>query len=215
MNASPLGHLVSTGRWLRYPPRCGTGNRLNGFTLFELMVVLAITAILVTLAVPSLTRAIQINTMASTVNTFLADMRYARSESIRRGGGVIMCRSSSPEAVNAACNSDASNSWKTGWIVFHDLDHSGARGSAEPVLRAHAPIATVNTILAVGEASAFGFTATGRLSRPSTTELHFGSDPVYAADVQRTVCINPGGYARVAIDSDGRPTGNASCSTAP
>lgn len=186
---------------------------MDGFTLFELMVVLAIVAILVTLAVPSLTRAVQANTMAITVNTFLADMRFARSESIRRGGGVTICRSSNPEAADAACYSGTSVGWETGWIVFHDLDNNGARAAAEPVLRVHAPIAAVNTILAVGDASIFGFTATGRLSRPSTTQLQFGSSPVYAADIQRTVCINPGGYARVAIDSDGRPTGRASCST--
>lgn len=179
------------------------------------MVVLTIAAVLVTLAVPSLTRAIQINTMASSVNTFLADMRYTRSESIRRGGGVIMCRSSNPEAVNAACNSDTATGWETGWIVFHDLDNSGTRASAEPVLRVYAPISTVNTILAAGAASVFGFTGTGRLSLPATTQLQFGSNPVYAADVQRTVCINPGGYARVAVDSNGRPTGNASCNTGP
>ena len=178
------------------------------------MVVLTIVAILVTLAAPSLARAVQVNTMANTVNTFLADMRYARSESIRRGGGVVMCRSSNPEAVTAACNSDASAGWETGWIVFHDLNNDGARVSAEPVLRAHAPIAAVNTILAAGNTSVFGFTATGRLRWPSTTQLQFGSSPVYATDVQRTVCISPGGYARVAVDSDGRPTGGASCSTA-
>lgn len=215
MNASAPRHLVSASRWLRYLPQCSAGNRLNGFTVLELMVVLAIAAILVALAVPSLTQVVRINTMASTVNTFLADMRYARSESIRRGGGVVMCRSGNPEAVNAACNSDATIGWETGWIIFHDLDNDGARVPAEQVLRAHAPTATVNTILAVGKASVFGFTATGRLSLPATLQLQFGSSPVYAADVQRTVCINPGGYARVAIDNDGRPTGSASCSTGP
>ena len=177
------------------------------------MVVLAIVAILVTLAVPSLTRAVQANTMASTVNNFLADMRFARSESIRRGGGVTICRSSNAEAADAACYSGASAGWETGWIVFHDLDNNGARASAEPVLRVHAPVAAINTIMAAGDASIFGFTATGRLSRPATTQLQFGSSPVYATDSQRTVCISPGGYARVAIDSDGRPTGGASCST--
>ena len=71
-------------------------NKSHGFTLLELMVVLAIVAILTMLAAPSFTRLIQSITMSSTVNTFLADMRYARSESIRRGGGVVMCRSDDP-----------------------------------------------------------------------------------------------------------------------
>ena len=41
--------------------------------------------------------------MSGNVNGFLADMRYARSESIRRGGGVTLCRSDAPEAAAPVC----------------------------------------------------------------------------------------------------------------
>lgn len=175
------------------------------------MMVLGIAAILLTLAAPSLTQLVQTNTMSSTVNTFLTDMRYARSESIRRGGGVVMCRSNNSEAAAAACDSGSASGWESGWIVFHDLDNSGTRLPSEPVLRVHAPIATVNSISEAGAATIFKFTATGRLGPMSVTQLQFGSSPVYNAETQRTVCVNLGGHARVALDSDGRPTGSGSC----
>lgn len=198
------------GRSCLLSPSC-VDNKLRGFTLLELMVVLAVVAILVTLAAPSLTRLVQTNKMSSTVNIFLADMQYARSESIRRGGGVVMCRSNSPEAADAVCDSGSAPGWESGWIVFHDLDNSGTRLSSEPMLRAHSPIATVNSISESGAATVFRFTATGRLSPTSVTQLQFGSGPAYAADIQRTVCVNLGGHARVALDRDGRPTGSGSC----
>lgn len=180
------------------------------------MVVLTVAAILVALSAPSLTRLVQTITMSSTVNTFLADMRYARSESIRRGGGVVMCRSSNPEAAAAACDAGSATGWESGWIIFHDLDNKGARLFSEPMLRAHAPIAAVNSISeAGGAATVFKFTATGRLGPTSVTQLQFGSAPVYAADIQRTVCVNLGGHAHVALDSDRRPTGNGSCRVDP
>ena len=190
-------------------------NKSHGFTLLELMVVLAIVAILTMLAAPSFTRLIQSITMSSAVNTFLADMRYARSESIRRGGGVVMCRSDDPEAANANCGSGSTTGWVSGWIIFHDRDNSGTRTSTgespEPLLRVQAPITSINTITEKTDAATvFKFKATGRLSFFGTT-LRFGSTPPYANDVQRIVCVNRGGYARIALDSEGKPTGNALC----
>ena len=158
----------------------------HGLTLVELMVVLAIVAILATLATPSFARLIQSTVISSNVNAFLADMRVARSESIRRGGGVIMCRSDAPEAANPDCGRDAGpggNGWVSGWIIFHDLDNDAAKGPAEALLRVQAPITSMNAITD-GNAitTKMRFTATGRLLQPgAATTLLFGARPVFAA----------------------------------
>ena len=191
----------------------------SGFTLIELLVVIAIVAILTAMAAPSFKRLIQSNTMSSSVNSFLADMRYARSEAIRRGGGVVMCRSDSPEATNPTCGTGSGpdltgdslgDGWASGWIIFHDLDKDGIRDSspADPILRVQGPMVSLGSVLEGGSSSStkFIFSATGRLSLSSSTQLRFGSSK-YASDLQRVVCVNLGGRARIAGD------GNSSCSS--
>ena len=176
------------------------------------MVVVAIIAILTTLAVPSFARLVQTNTMSSTVNTFLADLRYARSESTRRGGGVVMCRSDDPEAVNPVCKTTSGpggNGWVSGWIVFLDLNNNVNRESSELLLRVQSPMARMGSITEGNGASSnkFRFTATGRLfDASSATSLKFGGSQ-YPSDIQRVVCVSPGGRARIAGN------GAASCGT--
>jgi type IV fimbrial biogenesis protein FimT len=188
-------------------------NKSRGFSLLELLVVLAIVAILATLAVPSFKSMIQSSTMSSNVNTFLADMRFARSESIRLGGGVVMCRSNAPEATNPVCNNlsgPGGNGWVSGWIIFHDLNNNGAKEASEPLLRVQAAIKSIDSITEskASPTAMFQFTATGRLlNLNSATSLQFGGNPTFANEVQRKVCINLGGRARIAGD------GYASCGT--
>lgn len=178
----------------------------------ELLVVLAIAAILTTLAAPSFKRMIQTNRMSSAANTFLSDMRYARSESIRRGGNVIMCRSNAPEAATPRCgpgNGPGGNGWISGWIVFHDADGDGTKtaASADPVLRVQAPITSIDSITELTPVNLFRFTATGRLTNlASATTLQFGGGD-FSNDLQRVMCVSVGGRARIAGD------GLASCGT--
>lgn len=189
----------------------GWGKKHAGFTLIELMVVLAIVAILTTLAVPSLARMIQINTISSNVNNFMADLRYARSESMRRGGGVVMCRSDSPEAVTPVCSTTAGpggNGWVSGWIIYIDANNDGIISNTD-ILRVQAPITTMDSILQSSNATptVFGFSATGRLlSVNSAASFQFGG-VLYAKDIQRTLCVNPAGRVRIAGD------GTTSCGT--
>jgi type IV fimbrial biogenesis protein FimT len=183
----------------------------RGFTLIELMVVIGIVAILSTIAAPSFKWMIQKTTIASNVNTFLSDMRYARSESIRRGGGVVLCRSDDPEAAVPTCGTSASpggNGWVSGWIIFHDLNDDGNIDTGEPLLRVQAPITSINSIVGSGTSTILRFTATGRFPNPNgTTTMRFGGDGVFDKKVQRIVCVSLSGRARIAGD------GNTVCPT--
>lgn len=186
----------------------------HGFTMIELMVVISITAVLIVLAIPSFKLLIQSINISTNVNTFIADIRFARSEAIKRGGTVFMCRSDLPEADNPSCSNSANagtNGWATGWFIFYDTNGNGLKDSNDLVLRAHSPILTVDTIVegASEKSTMLRFTGTGRLYNlpddSSPLQLTFGGS-AYATATKRVVCVNLGGYARVAA------SGVTSCS---
>jgi type IV fimbrial biogenesis protein FimT len=176
-----------------------------------LLVVMTIGAILMALAIPSFSQLIQSSTVSTTANILLADLRYARSEAVRRGGGVTLCRSDAPEAVHPVCSSANSGAdgrgWADGWIVFQDWNGNGAQDDGEPLLRVQSALSQMDAITEAGDsATAFRFTATGRASNTNAM-LHIGGSR-FAIDAQRLVCVNVGGRARLAsataVDCDGQ-----------
>lgn len=101
----------------------------RGFTLVEALAVLAIAAVLVSVAVPSL-GALADSTRLSTVsNELLGDLLLTRSESIKRRLRVVMCKSADGQSCTAG------GGWQQGWIVFADADGDGLRGVGESLLR--------------------------------------------------------------------------------
>lgn len=188
-------------------------DKMRGLTLIELMVTMAIAAILMGLAAPSFLRTVKSNAMSTGVNTFLADMRYARSEAVRRGGRVVLCRTDSPEAVPPACAADAGSTgkgWATGWVIFHDLDGDGTYSTGDNTLRVQAALGSVDKIVegTVTASTKFRFTATGRLSDTgSAAKLTFGGDN-FSTDLKRVICVSAGGRGRISGD------GSAACGTA-
>ncbi|QNH12263.1 prepilin [Xanthomonas sp. SI] len=65
----------------------------RGFTLVELMVTVAVLAIIMALAFPSFTMLIRSNRLTSTANELVAALQASRSEAVRLNGGVSLCRS--------------------------------------------------------------------------------------------------------------------------
>jgi type IV fimbrial biogenesis protein FimT len=185
--------------------------RTRGFSLIELLVAMALMGILAALAAPSFKRTIQSGQISGAVNTFLADIRFARSEAVRRGGNVVLCRSDEPEAANPACGTAAGTDgagWATGWFIFHDLNGDGTKDAAEPVLRVQQANASLRAIVDSGPSTKFRFNGTGRLySLTAITSLQFGSEAAFSQDIRRIVCINFSGRARIAGD------GGATCGT--
>lgn len=101
-----------------------------GFTLVELLITLAVLAVLITLAVPSFTSLINSNRLAAQSNELVAGLQEARLESLRSNRRVTVCRSTN----GTACNAAAGATW-TSWISFVDTNGNGAADAGETLLR--------------------------------------------------------------------------------
>jgi type IV fimbrial biogenesis protein FimT len=104
----------------------------RGFSLLELMVTVAIAGMLATLAAPVFDSMIRANRTKTVANELLASLNRARSEAIRRGQPVSICRSSD----GSSCATSGTG-WDSGWIVFvnEDNDKPAVRDSSELILQ--------------------------------------------------------------------------------
>lgn len=76
------------------------------------MVTVAVGAILLTIAVPSLRTFIQNNREDAEADSLISSLDYARSEAVKRDQDVEVCASSD----GATCSN--ATTWQTGWIVL-------------------------------------------------------------------------------------------------
>ena len=91
--------------------------RAFGFTLIELMVTIAIAAILLTVAVPSFTTYLRNAELTSASNNLIATINTARGEAMKRNRRTMVVPTSN------------GTDWTTGWVVFVDLNGNKDRKS--------------------------------------------------------------------------------------
>ena len=144
------------------------------------MVVVAIVAILASIAIPSYQQLIVSSRMGTQANEFLTMMQFTRSEAVKRNGRVTMCKS----ADGAACI--ATGDWAQGWIVF-DV----ASGT---VLRVHAALTGGSTL--ASSVNAFSYGANGQ-TQAATFDLCSNNPVKYAG---RDIALNATGRPTVAKD---------------
>ena len=89
----------------------------SGFTLLEMMITVAIAAALGAAAVPSLGTFVKNSAMRSHALELMGSIAMARSEAIKRGSRVILCRTVNPNAATPVCGG-SDRDWASGWLVY-------------------------------------------------------------------------------------------------
>lgn len=158
--------------------------RRRGYTLTEVLVVVAITGILAAYAVPSFNQFSQKTLVEKQVSSLNSAIRLTRSEAVKRGQRVTLCPSLDPEAAAPQC-AGAGADWSRGWVIFTDegavLDdvdagetviyvQPGFRGSGGITKNGAATISFQPSGLAVGIVAST-FVVLPKLSDASTSPL--------------------------------------------
>lgn len=119
----------SASRVCVFPGRSHAAARVRGYSLTSLSMAMAVAGTLAATAVPAMQDLVLDQRLVTHVNQLFGDLQLARSEAIRRGTQVTLCKSSD----GAACSS--TSDWQDGWIVFTDENGNEAVDSGETIIR--------------------------------------------------------------------------------
>lgn len=136
-----------------------------GFTLIEVLVALAVAAILATVAVPRFSDALANVLARAEVKSFVQSLNVARSEAVARASEVRVSVSSS--------------NWSSGWQSWLDADGDGVRDSGE-TLKEYAGFssdATVSGDQNGTTVTTLSFTANGFLNAAAPIDFTYRTSP--------------------------------------
>ncbi len=124
MNKDPFSVSLVTGSGCRSSPF-----RLRGLTLIELMVAIAIVAIMASIGVPSFREFMLEQQAESQRDAMMNSLATARVSAKRFSAPVYVC----PSSDGSSCGSD----WNTGWLVYLDSDRDAVLSTGDEVLSSH------------------------------------------------------------------------------
>lgn len=139
--------------------------KAHGFTLVELMVTLAIAAIILTLGVPSFRDLIQNNRITTQSNILVGFLQNARLEAVKRNLTVHVCIDDSPSS-----NSCDGSNWQDGFKLWIDLNSNSAVDSNE-VIRVHQGDGGSIDISEAASQSQISFDGTGAAINTATFDV--------------------------------------------
>ena len=159
--------------------------RQRGFTAVEAMIVVAIVAVLMTVAGPSFSVFVGKNGNTAAETEFVNDLSFTRSEALRRGVSVAIT-AKAPVGGNA---------FGGGWTIWVDTNGNGIQDAGEPVVRTRSAFSN-GVALGDGTVTQVAFTQQGFLVNGAALQLKSCSS-VAPGTTGYLVTIMPGGVTDV------------------
>lgn len=98
--------------------------------MVELMVTVGVAGVLAATAVPSMQSFVRVSQVRAAANELAMALATARSEAVKRGNPVTLCKSADVTLAQPLCASSTAVPWRQGWIMFVDHDQDGVIDTA-------------------------------------------------------------------------------------
>ncbi|MFZ6750112.1 GspH/FimT family pseudopilin [Undibacterium sp. Ren11W] len=171
--------------------------KMEGFTFVELMITITIIAILLAIAIPSLSAFINNNRVSTSINEFVGTVALARSEAIKQGRLVTVCRSANATSATPTCDSGATD-WASGWLTYVESSTTTNVGTYEAAEVILARKAALPNILIPASVASITFNSSGQPISTATTTFNFSYKNLYP----REVCMERTGRVKTIRDGN-------------
>ncbi|MHC6646413.1 GspH/FimT family pseudopilin [Alteromonas sp. HB246098] len=161
----------------------------KGLTLLEMLVAVAVLAIILTTVAPSIQSVLIKNRITSDINNLSAVVQRARFTAVDEQASVVLC----PTENYTACTS----SWKKAKMVFVDKNGNGSRDNNEALIVASDPLNSANAIY--GVTGSLIFDEQGAIDTAATITLCPKDND---ADYASALLLSLYGRISIAVDSD-------------
>lgn len=169
----------------------------QGFTALELLVTMAIVAILLSAGVPAFKNYSWNLRMKTAMDSLQTDLILARRRAINLNTQTVTC----PATGGGICSGNSD--WQNGWIVFTDLNADRQRQAGEPLLKQAGAVEFIN-ISSSAARSYVRFYPNGSAPGSNMT-IRFCDD----RGAQHAGKISVSNSGRIKLQSGGiKPTGN-------
>jgi type IV fimbrial biogenesis protein FimT len=161
----------------------------RGFSLVELMVVVALMAILAGVAAPSFKSMIENYRVSGVTDSLTSALELTRATAIQMNGNVSIAK-----IAGGACSTDAD--WSCGWRVFLDTDGDGNFDSGETLIQDFAADGKVTVTRSVNSTFMMGnrWGQLNGINAAGFVLIPYGESTTSPAG--KLVCMNAGGRIR-------------------
>ncbi len=168
--------------------------------MIELLITIAVLAILVAIGLPSMRDFVVANRLTSDINSFVGLVNFARSEAITRNQSVVICPKTSSTSNTCSTSSlwalydievfvdvNGDNTWNSGDILLKTLPAIDPTGQQTAFTR---PSGTTNKVI-------FGSSGFSQTALRFNVHTIKSGDAAYEFKYGRAICISKPGRARI------------------
>lgn len=174
----------------------GPGDRIQGLTVLEVMILLSAIALIVLVAVPGSNLVLDKHRMKVATDSIVMGLELARSEANARSSLVVLC----PSSNGHTCRSDSD--WSKGWLVYSDGNGNGTVQDIELLQAFEAPSQKVQIVADGALLEQAAFTATGLVASNESDSGKFHICIPESKTRATVVSVDPDGWVQKLPDLD-------------